>query len=85
MFAYWCSPLSCNHESVNHPVTADCLLANEDDGYRAALAFSREEPEPGPYYLFKVYAKDPIAVSVAATANTAGTTDGAGPGMPARG
>jgi hypothetical protein len=56
MAGFDCSPLSCNSEAGNHAVNAYCLLNAWDAAIEAATGFSREEPEPGPYYLFGVYA-----------------------------
>jgi hypothetical protein len=48
-----CSPLSCNGLAAEVPVNRYCLETLEES---AALAerCSREEPEPGPYYVLEV-------------------------------
>lgn len=52
---FGCSPLSCNSEAVSHPVNRHCLLDRWDDAVAAAIAFAREQPEPGCYYMFGVW------------------------------
>ena len=54
-----CSPLSCNSCAEQVPVNKYCLVEEVTDAYRACLAFSTEEPEPGPYYLFQAYRRRP--------------------------
>jgi hypothetical protein len=52
--SFECSPLSCNGLAGEVAVNRYCLV--EDLGEAMALAdrFSREEPEPGPYYVLEV-------------------------------
>jgi hypothetical protein len=59
-FAWHCSPLSCNGEARKFQTTEDSLLRTADEAFVVAEMFSREEPEPGPYYLYAVYAREPI-------------------------
>ncbi|MFG0241971.1 MAG: hypothetical protein ACF8R9_04205 [Phycisphaerales bacterium JB054] len=56
MAMFRCSPLSCNGEAANHPVNAHCLLDGWDHAVAAAEAFSRDEPESGPYAILRVNA-----------------------------
>ncbi len=55
MAGFDCSPLSCNSLAPDHPVNENCLLDRWEDAVAAAARFAREEPEPGPYYIFGVY------------------------------
>ncbi len=56
MAGFDCSPLSCNSMAREHPVNRNCLLDRWEDAVVAAIRFAKEEPEPGPYYIFAVYA-----------------------------
>ena len=49
-----CSPLSCNGLAGEVPVNQFCLIDNLDRATALAERFSREEPEPGPYYVLEV-------------------------------
>lgn len=49
-----CSPLSCNGEAAAFSANAHCLYIAFDDAVAAAKVFSKEEPEPGPYYIARV-------------------------------
>jgi hypothetical protein len=49
-----CSPLSCNGEAETFGVNAYCLFDRLDDAVAAARVFSKDEPEPGPYYIARV-------------------------------
>jgi len=49
-----CSPLSCNDMAETFRANAFCLFDELDDALAAAEAFSKEEPEPGPYYVVRV-------------------------------
>jgi len=49
-----CSPLSCNGMAAEAPVNQYCLVDALDDAVAAAVRFSHEEPEPGPYYVVEV-------------------------------
>ena len=49
-----CSPLSCNGKATTFSVNAHCLFDALEDAIAAAEAFSKEEPEPGPYYVARV-------------------------------
>lgn len=54
--SFECSPLSCNHRSVDFPVTADCLLPDLASAIAAAEDFSRSDnAEPGAYYVVEVW------------------------------
>jgi hypothetical protein len=50
-----CSPLSCNGEAEIFRANAHCLFDSFDDAVAAAKVFSKEEPEPGPYYIARVF------------------------------
>lgn len=50
-----CSPLSCNSLSLAYAVNAWCLLDSWDEAFRAATDFGRDEPEPGPYVIMRVF------------------------------
>ena len=49
-----CSPLSCNGMANEVPVNRFCLVDGLDQAVSLAERFSREEPEPGPYYVLDV-------------------------------
>jgi hypothetical protein len=49
-----CSPLSCNGEAQTFRANAHCLFDGFDEAVAAAQAFSKDEPEPGPYYIARV-------------------------------
>ena len=49
-----CSPLSCNYMAGEVPVNDFCLVADLEQAILLAERFSREEPEPGPYYVLEV-------------------------------
>lgn len=49
-----CSPLSCNGEAKSFQANQHCLFDALSDAIAAAVAFSKEEPEPGPYYVARV-------------------------------
>lgn len=49
-----CSPLSCNNLTEEIETNEHCLLPTIDAAVEAAERFSREEPEPGPYYVVEV-------------------------------
>ena len=49
-----CSPLSCNGFAAKAPVNRCCLLDSLTDAVALAERCSREEPEPGPYYVIEV-------------------------------
>jgi hypothetical protein len=49
-----CSPLSCNSMAAEIVVNAFCLFPALDDAIAAAERFSREQPEPGDYYVVEV-------------------------------
>jgi hypothetical protein len=48
------SPLSCNGEARTFKANTHCLFDALDDAVAAAEIFSKEEPEPGPYYVVRV-------------------------------
>ena len=50
-----CSPLSCCNLANEFSVNRYCLLETPDVAAAAAERFAREEPEPGPYYIFQVW------------------------------
>lgn len=54
-FTFECSPLSCNNMAQEIAVNEFCLLDDLQDALSAALRFSVEEPEPGPYYVVQVH------------------------------
>ena len=49
-----CSPLSCNSLAQDIPVNACCLVDTLEVAVALARKFSREEPEPGPYFVIEV-------------------------------
>ncbi len=49
-----CSPLSCNGLAGEVAVNPFCLVENLEQAVALADRFSREEPEPGPYYVLEV-------------------------------
>jgi hypothetical protein len=49
-----CSPLSCNSLADEIETNEFCLLKTLAMAEEVALRFSREEPEPGPYYVVEV-------------------------------
>ncbi len=49
-----CSPLSCNLLAEEIETNEHCLLPTLAAAVEAALRFSREEPEPGPYFVVEV-------------------------------
>jgi hypothetical protein len=46
-----CSPLSCNGKAATFRANAHCLFEALEDAIAAAEVFSKEEPEPGLYYV----------------------------------
>ena len=50
-----CSPLSCNGMASEIPVNRHCLLDHPESALAVADRFSREEPEPGSYYIVQVW------------------------------
>jgi hypothetical protein len=56
--SFECSPLSCNHRSVDFPINADCLLPDLASAMAAAKDFSRgHNAEPGTYYVVEVWSE----------------------------
>lgn len=55
--SFECSPLSCNHRSVDFPINADCLLPDLASAIAAAEDFSRGHAEPGTYYVVEVWSE----------------------------
>jgi len=49
-----CSPLSCNGLAAEVPVNRYCLVDTLAEAAALAERCSREEPEPGPYYVVEV-------------------------------
>ncbi len=49
-----CSPLSCNRMAAEIPVNRYCLVDTLEDAIAAAVRFSSEQPEPGPYHVLEV-------------------------------
>jgi hypothetical protein len=49
-----CSPLSCNGKAATFRANAHCLFEALEDAIAAAEVFSKEEPEPGLYYVARV-------------------------------
>lgn len=50
-----CSPLSCNNLAAEVTVNRYCLIDSVNDAMAAAQRFSREQPEPGDYYVIQVW------------------------------
>ncbi len=56
--SFECSPLSCNHRSVDFPVDAHCLLPDLATAIAAAEDFSQEgNAEPGAYFVVEVWSE----------------------------
>lgn len=55
MGGFDCSPLSCNDCSKDFAVNRYCLIDNWAEACRAAAAFARDGPEPGPYIILGVH------------------------------
>jgi hypothetical protein len=49
-----CSPLSCNGMANEVAVNRFCLVEDLVEAIALADRFSRDEPEPGPYYVLDV-------------------------------
>jgi len=49
-----CSPLSCNYMANEIPVNRHCLIDDLDQAVKVAERFSREQPEPGTYFVLEV-------------------------------
>jgi len=67
-FNFECSPLSCNTLAADFPVNKYCLADTLPDEIEMALAFSKEQAEPGPYFVIEAWVKgaripQPSAVS----------------------
>lgn len=56
-----CSPLSCNLMAVEIAPNEFCLFPSFDAAVAGADRFSREQPEPGDYYLVEVLEGTPDA------------------------
>ena len=54
---FGCSPLSCNGRAEDFSVNQYYLLDDLSTAIRAAETFGREEPEPGPFYIYDVLRK----------------------------
>jgi hypothetical protein len=54
-----CSPLSCNGMADGAPVNRYCLVDSREAARSLAERFSREQPEPGEYYVFEVFREQP--------------------------
>ena len=61
-----CSPLSCNGLAAEFEINEFCLLPSLDQAVDAAERFSREQPEPGDYYVVEVLEEHAGASVVAA-------------------
>jgi hypothetical protein len=55
------SPLSCSGAAQTFRANAQCLFDVLDDAVAAAKVFSKEEPEPGPYYVARVLRRRRVA------------------------
>jgi hypothetical protein len=55
MVGFDSSPLSSNMMATEYTVNRYCLIDHWEDAVSVADRFGREEPEPGPYYVFKVW------------------------------
>lgn len=53
-----CSPLSCNNMASSVGVNRYCLIDDLALAEQAAARFSREEPEPGDYYVVQVFRQE---------------------------
>jgi hypothetical protein len=54
VLGFECSPLSCNGMAAEVATNDRCLLPTLADALAAAERFSREQPEPGDYYVVEV-------------------------------
>jgi len=54
VLGFECSPLSCNAMADEIPTNEFCLFDSFEAGLSGADRFSREQPEPGNYYLIEV-------------------------------
>lgn len=50
-----CSPLSCNGKAATFRANVHCLFNALEAAVAAAEVFSKEEPEPGLYYVARVF------------------------------
>jgi hypothetical protein len=62
MFAFNCSPLSCNNRASDFATNQFCLLADWTEAVRAARDFANGGGEPPPYCIVRVY-RSPTASS----------------------
>lgn len=60
-----CSPLSCNNMAGDFEVNEFCLFSTFEQAVTAAERFSREQPEPGDYYVIEVL-EEPRGVVISA-------------------
>ena len=61
ILGFECSPLSCNSMADEIPTNAACLFPTLDAALAGADRFSREQPEPGDYYVVEVLEGPPDA------------------------
>lgn len=66
---FGCSPLSCNYMAREIETNAYCLLPTRPIAEQVASQFSREEPEPGPYYVVEVLRRVASDIAVDETAD----------------
>lgn len=57
ILGFECSPLSCNSMADEIATNAFCLFPTLEDALAGADRFSREQPEPGDYYVVEVMAR----------------------------
>jgi hypothetical protein len=54
ILGFECSPLSCNSMAAELRANEHCLFESLDAAIDGAARFSREQPEPGDYYVIEV-------------------------------
>jgi hypothetical protein len=59
ILGFECSPLSCNSMADEMPANPVCLFPTLDAALAGADRFSREQPEPGDYYVVEVLEASP--------------------------
>ena len=58
ILGFGCSPLSCNGMAESIPVNDFCLLDDLESAMAVARRFGVEQPEPGPYIVIEVLARN---------------------------
>ena len=58
ILGFGCSPLSCNGMAESIPVNDFCLIDDLESAMVVARRFGIEQPEPGPYVVIEVLARN---------------------------